>query len=548
MSKFEIGRYAAAGYPVLAVETHEEERLVRETVAAFKVAGGSSRHILLWDIIGGLRTCTSHDGPDESKVYQLLEQPVAVPEAEQGLEGAVRFLLHDTSYAQHRAILILRDPHPLLNDPGTVRLLRVVQPALKERGHLVLMVAPQWSLPSDLRCEVTLLDFPLPEPASLEAAVEEFVKTNVADVEGSPYGGLTLPDHIKTASAEALQGLTHTQAENALSLAVTTMSAYGGIALDGKFVQLLFQEKVQQLKTGLLEYLPTGNLPPVAGLGPLREWAQTRRFSFTKDAREMGLPYPLGAVLVGVPGCGKTVMAGEFARIFNLPLFKLDIGRLFASKVGETESLTREVIRQMNSLGGAVVLIDELEQSLSKNATSGGGDSGTSSRMFGTLLNWLSTKTCPVFLVATSNNIDSLPPQLTRVGRFDAIFWVDLPTVLERQAILQLKFKPYHEMTLETVIMAARQTEGYTGAELTALVTETTLRYFGSSDRKESDTYGRFLLDNLALVKPQQNGKEKMKQMRETVEARGWLRANPADKESKLTAKIGGRKLNIGNN
>lgn len=542
---FDLKRYAAAGYPVVAVETYEEERVVKAIVDSFKVEGGMSRHVLLWDMVGGLRECTQEQGKESP--LKLLDQPVGNPNTNGSLEGAVNLLLNNEAYRNRSAVLVLLDPHPVLNDPGVIRLLRVVQPALKDRGHLLVMVAPSWNIPSDLRCEVTLLDFKLPTAAALEDTVEQFIKTNVVEVEGSRYVGLTMPNTVKTAAAEAVQGLTSMQVENALSLAVTTMSANGGLQLDGNFVRLLFKEKVQQLKTGLLEYIPTENCGSVGGLQPLRDWATTRRFSFTKQAREMGLPYPNGVVLVGVPGCGKTLMAGEFSRIFNLPLFKLDIGRLFASKVGETESLTREVIRQMDSIGGAVILLDEAEKSLSKNATSGGGDSGTSSRMFGTLLNWLSTKQCPVFLVATSNNIDAMPPELTRVGRFDATFWVDLPTRLERELILQLNFKPHHGVSKEALPVLAEKLEGYTGAEIVALVNETTLRWFGGQ-KEDQPTYDYFLLNNLDLVKPQQNGKEAMKQMRETVEARGWLRANPANREVKTTAGKPARKLNLHNN
>lgn len=537
----DIKRYAAAGYPVLAVETYEEERLVRAVVDAFKIEGGASRHILLWDIIGGLRTCTQDSNPKKANdPIQLLAEPRSKPDVGPDLNDAlVKTLVGNQTYRDRKAVLVLLDAHTQIQDPATQRMIRVMQPALKSLGHMLVMAAPAWSIPSDLRCDVTMVDFALPTLPELEEMLEHFIQTNVRDAEDSAYKTLILPEVIKTQASEALQGLTSTQVENAISLAVTTLTSNGGLNLDAHFVQLLFKEKVQQLRLGMLEYMPTENMPKVAGLTALRDWATTRKFSFTKAAREFGLPYPTGAVLVGVPGCGKTIMAGEIARTFNLPLFKLDIGRLFASKVGETESLTREVIKQMNSIGGAVILLDEMEKSLSKNATSGGGDSGTSSRMFGTLLNWLSTKTCPVFILATSNNIDALPPELTRVGRFDAIFWVDLPTKAEREMILKLNFKEHHQVDKEALPVLAEQTEGYTGAELVALVNETTLRWFGGQRQNHKSYYG-FLLDNLHLVKPQQNGKEQMKQMRETVESRGWLRANQATKE---TTVIKGRKL-----
>lgn len=532
MKQFDLRRYADAGYSLLAVETHEEERLLQElTTQMTNNSDQSDRHLLVWDCIGGLSSLTEQHTSAGSSVALLPGlQPVtglSTPE----LLGVLSHFTQSQKYRRNdlgninQAVLVLLDVHRHLEDPHVLRWFRTAHGMLREQGHLIILVSPSWKMPTELRCEVTQMELELPQRASLLQQITKFIQTNVRESGPEHYRTLEFPEDIKQLAAEALQGLTSMQAANALSLVLITMTRNGQtLKLDGEFVRQLFEEKIQQLKSGILEYMPPDRLAQVAGLNALRAWVATRKFSFTEAAREMGLPYPNGVALVGVPGCGKTIMAREIATQFNLPLYKLDIGRLFASKVGETEALTREVIRQMDSIGGAVILLDEIEKHLSINATSGAGDSGTSSRMFGTLLNWMSSKQCPVFLVATSNNMDALPPELTRPGRFDAVFWVDVPTLEERVGILRLQFKPHHEMSDSAIEQLASQTEGYTGAELAALVQESTLRFF-SGARAGHSSYGSYLLSNLQLVRPQQANKESVLVLRGKVDARGWLRA-----------------------
>lgn len=522
----ELIKYLDAGYPLLAVESYEEERLITQVLNLLSLPGCKmSRRLMIWDLASGCQRFTEVTVEDETNVLSLLDAPIGIAKTSDPA-APLDYLTHGES-STVPGLLVMLDAHPYFQDPGLVRALRAKLPALRAQGSAVLLVAPQWTIPMELRKDVLLLDFKMPDVRQLQGRIRSFINCNLKNK--PKYKDLEVSDAVLNSSAEALLGLTANQAEDALSLVLVGNSRSRDLVFDDQIVTQLFQAKVDQLKVGLLEYIPPGSLQEVAGLQPLCQWAQRRKFCFTEAARQAGLPNAKGVCLVGYPGCGKTIMAAKIAKIFNLPLFKLDIGRLFASKVGETESLTREVIRQMEGIGSACILLDELEQFLSKNATSGGGDSGTSSRMFGTLLNWLSTKTCPVFLIATSNNLDALPPQLTRIGRFDAIFWVDLPNDQDRKEILALNLGS--DAATADMSKLVRQTEGFTGAELFALVQETKLEFL--SNPENTGTYLEFLQANTDMVKPQYLDHAEFTAMRKQATSKGWLKASGEQKTKK---------------
>lgn len=336
---------------MLGIETHEEGRLVEDVVATLQ-EGGLTHEIFSWDQVSGVMEHTQVGVADDK--ITLLDKPKSLSERIRldDLAGTLKLLLNDSETPQ---ILILKDFHPFLESSDIVRLLRTLVVHYKANHRTVLMVSPQLKVPLELNRDFTMMDYDLPTRNDHKALLEGFVRTNVNTEAG--FENLVFHPEVLSQASESLMGLTANQAENAISLAVTRGAPMVEL-LGDDLVKALFREKVAQLRQGTLEYLDPAKQPSIGGLGPLREWARKRKYEFSEDARKEGLPYARGVLLTGVPGCGKTLMASEFARVFGMPLYRLDIGRLFASKVGETEALTREVIRQMDSLGAACILVD----------------------------------------------------------------------------------------------------------------------------------------------------------------------------------------------
>jgi SpoVK/Ycf46/Vps4 family AAA+-type ATPase len=238
-------------------------------------------------------------------------------------------------------------------------------------------------------------------------------------------------------------------------------------------VPLVLEEKRQVIrKSGLLEYFAAdARLADVGGLASLKTWLSRRRNAFGEAARTFGLPEPKGLLLLGVQGCGKSLTAKAVAASWELPLLRLDMGRIFSGLVGSSEENLRRAIRVAESVAPVVLWVDEIEKGLSGMGGSGTADAGVSARVFGALLTWLQEKTAPVFVVATANRIEALPPELLRKGRFDEIFFIDLPEAAERAEILGIHLaKRRRDPAAFQLPALAERTGGFSGAELEGLV------------------------------------------------------------------------------
>ncbi len=277
------------------------------------------------------------------------------------------------------------------------------------------------------RGDVTVLDMPLPEEIEYNGILESLIDR----VKDNPRIIVNLNEDDKDKLVKACQGLTRCEAENAMYKAVVSRGR-----LDSRDVDAILSEKEQIIrKSGILEYTASvESFGSVGGLGNLKKWLRQRNSGFTQKARDFGLPNPRGVLLVGVPGCGKSLCAKAVAAEWQKPLLKFDIGRVFGKYVGESEERMRKAIAVAEGVAPAILWVDELEKALA-GATGGGGDSGVSSRVFGSLLTWMEEKDKPVFVVATANDISRIPPELLRKGRMDEIFFVDLPTPQERAEI-----------------------------------------------------------------------------------------------------------------
>ena len=358
------------------------------------------------------------------------------------------------------ALVVLKDFHPYLSEAPVVRALRELAQDLKSTYTTVILLSPVLQIPVELEKDVSVLDVPLPTFRDLYQLLKEIV----AVVRQGRKASVDLSRDQAEAIIKAAQGLTLSEAENAFAKAI----ANDGV-LDADDVKLVLDEKRQVIrKSGLLEFVGVEeNLGTVGGLETLKQWLSDRAAAFGEPARKFGIPAPKGLLLLGVQGCGKSLTAKCIANQWSLPLLRLDMGRIFSTFIGSSEENLRRAIRVAESVAPAVLWVDEIEKGLAGSASSGIVDGGVTARVFGAFLTWLQEKTAPVFVVATANKIEALPPELLRKGRFDEIFFIDLPAMAERREIwaihLQRRKRDPASFDLGDL---AQMSEGYSGAEI----------------------------------------------------------------------------------
>lgn len=332
----------------------------------------------------------------------------------------------------------------------------------------VIFLASELLIPETMQKEITILDMPLPTLSEIKAKFDKMITQNTQiDTSG-------LDEEGKEKLCKAAMGLTLQEAENAFALAMVN---------DGKVdvsdLDIILSEKMQVIKkTGILEFINTDiKISDVGGLENLKSWLNKRNNSWSESAKKYCLPAPKGVLITGVPGCGKSLTAKAMSAAWQLPLLKLDFGKIFSGIVGSSEENMRKAIKTAEAVAPSILWVDEIEKSLS--GLNSNGDSGTSSRIFGTFLTWMQEKTAPVFVIATANNINSLPAELLRKGRFDEIFFVDLPTQREREEIFKLHLSKRLkdkdvaskiEINSDLYKQLAQMTEGFVGAEIEQVV------------------------------------------------------------------------------
>ncbi|HUA68522.1 MAG TPA: AAA family ATPase [Candidatus Saccharimonadales bacterium] len=328
------------------------------------------------------------------------------------------------------AIFIFKDFHPFLtkNNFAVTRKLKEIALHLKNSFKTILLVSPVLEIPAELEKEITLLNHPLPARDDLSALLAKII----ADVKQFHQVKIDLDDAGRERLLQAALGLTLGEAENVFAKIIVQDER-----LSSEDVNEVFAEKQQIIrKSGLLEYYATDeNFANVGGLSVLKEWLAKRAVAFSNEARTFGLPFPKGILMLGVQGCGKSLCAKAVSNLWQLPLLRFDMGRMFGSLVGSSEENVRRAIAVAESVAPAILWVDEIDKAFAGSQGSGATDGGTTARVFGTFLTWLSEKTAPVFVVATANDISQLPPELLRKGRLDEIFFVDLPSPEERKEI-----------------------------------------------------------------------------------------------------------------
>jgi ATP-dependent 26S proteasome regulatory subunit len=434
----ELDTLIRARYPLLYLVSYEEARLDAVLEELARVHG---KQLLSWSVTRGLRGATG-----AAPAAEATREPLAAIAAVEKLSDP--------------SLVVLKDFHPFLSDPSTVRALRELAHGLKSTYTTVILLSPVLVIPPELEKELTVLDVPLPTAADLIGLLKEIVTV----LREGKRAEVDLTRENAEQLVKSAMGLTLSEAENAFARAVANDGR-----LDADDVALVLEEKRQVIrKSGLLEYHPASSqLADVGGLDGLKTWLARRQAAFGEAARRFGLPEPRGLLLLGVQGCGKSLTAKAIAGAWRLPLLRLDIGRIFSGLIGSSEENLRKAIRVAESVAPVVLWVDEIEKALSGSASSGMSDGGVAARLFGALLTWLAEKTAPVFVVATANRIDQLPPELLRKGRFDEIFFVDLPAVPERREIFAIHLRRRgRKPEAYDLARLAELATGFSGAEI----------------------------------------------------------------------------------
>lgn len=438
----EIEVLIRAKYPILYIVSWEERRVEE---ALQKVCQDRGRTLHTWTITQGMRPeVVRTSGP-------------AKPSALAGELEALALVYE----AAENTVFLLKDFHPYMRDPRVIRLLRDLALRIRGRSQTLVLLAPSLNLPTDLEKDVTVIDFALPDAAEIETTLDKVVEA----VKDNPNVKSKLKESERERIVKSAQGLTLDEIESVLARSLVEKKCFD--------LDAILEEKKQIIrKSGLLEYYPPENqLTDVGGMELLKEWLTKRSESFSDKARKFGLPAPKGILLLGVQGCGKSLLAKAVAAEWNLPMLKLDVGRIFGSLVGQSEDNIRKAIKVAESVAPCVLWADELEKGFAGVSGSGVSDSGTTARVFATFLTWMQEKTAPVFLIATANDVTALPPEMLRKGRFDEIFFVDLPDANEREHIFAIHLVKRHRKPGDYNLRElADLTKGFSGAEIEQIV------------------------------------------------------------------------------
>ncbi len=495
----EIEILIRARYPIIYLVSWEEKRTV-DVLSA--IARSSSKGLYTWTITDGLTSPTLG-----GRFPDTLKDPMQV--------------LEHIKTSKESAVYVLKDFHPLMEDFRIVRKLKDLAGEIKTSHKTLIILGSELKIPPEMEKEITVVDYPLPGYGDLKQLLDKLVES----VSRNPRVVIELSPEVEEKIIKAALGLTMMEAENVFARAVVMNSHLGQEDID-----VILSEKEQIIrKTGMLEYFHTSEqFSSVGGLDYLKGWLIKRESAFTQKARDYGLPQPKGILLLGVQGCGKSLCAKVVSSLWNLPLLRLDMGAIFSGVIGSSEGNVRKAIKMAESLSPCILWIDEIEKGFSGMKSSGMSDGGTTARVFGTLLSWMQEKTSPVFVIATANDISQLPPELLRKGRFDEIFFVDLPTLDERLQIFDIHLRKRNREPEKFEIHRLSQVSaGFSGAEIEQAIISAMYDSFSQSREVETGDIQNALMETFPLSRTME---EKISHLRRWADQRA-RKASPAGEE-----------------
>jgi SpoVK/Ycf46/Vps4 family AAA+-type ATPase len=440
----ELNLFLKARYPILYVNTLEEERV--EYVIRKSIKSNLNRSIYSWDFVDGYTNNPNNQGFGKRNPLQALE-------------------LIERLNEQTPALFILKDFNRFLTDLTVSRKLRNISRILKLQPKTIIIIGSELSIPKELQDLITNLQFQLPSELEIQYELTRLVNSLNIEVENELFENLI----------RACQGLSLERIRRVFSKIIATYKT-----IDLNSISVLLIEKKQIIgQTEILEYWSVNEkIINLGGLNNLKDWLKKRQSAFSIQASNYGLPTPRGLLLVGIQGTGKSLTAKAIANEWQLPLLKLDVGKLFGGIVGESESKLRQMINVAESISPCILWIDEIDKAFTN--VDNKGDGGTSNRILGTFISWLSEKTKPVFVIATANNIDILPLEIIRKGRFDEVFFLDLPRKDEREEIFKIHLKEFRPNSWELFdyVKLAELSNSFSGAEIRQSIIEAMYQAF----------------------------------------------------------------------
>lgn len=440
----ELNLYLKARYPILYITSIEEERV--EYVIRKNIKTTLKRSIFTWDFVDGYTGNPNHKNFADRNPLKALE--------------FIERLNPETP-----AVFILKDYNRFISDLTISRKLRNLSRVLKLQPKTIIIIGSELNIPKELQDLITVLQFKFPSEYEINKELDRLIKALKIQVDPK----------VSEILVRSCQGLSLERIRRVLSKIIASYRT-----LDEKSIPILLTEKKQIInQTEILEYWsPHEEIQSLGGFKNLKDWLKKRHTAFGLQAMNYGLPLPRGLLLIGLQGTGKSLTAKAIANEWQLPLLKLDVGKLFGGLVGESESRLRQMIIVSEMISPCILWIDEIDKAFSNSDIK--GDSGTSNRVLGTFISWLSEKTKPVFVIATANNIDSLPLEIIRKGRFDEVFFLDLPQETERKEIFKIHLQQFRPNNWEhfNLQLLAEQTEFFSGAEIRQTIIEAMYQAF----------------------------------------------------------------------
>ena len=436
----ELNLFLKSRYPILYINTVEEDRV--EYIIRKNIKSRLNRSVYTWDFVDGYTNNPNNEGFGKRNPLQALE-------------------LIEKLNSETPAIFILKDFNKFFTDLTISRKLRNINRFLKLQPKTIIIIGSEYNIPKELTDLVTLLYFTLPDKKEIDNELIRLIKTLNLSIGTDSE----LFDNL----SRSCQGLSLERIRRVLSKIIATHKR-----IDRNSIEILFSEKKQIIsQTEILEYCSTKEtIDNLGGLSVLKEWLKKRQSAFSIQAYNYGLPTPRGLLLLGIQGTGKSLTSKAIADEWKLPLLKLDVGKLFGGIVGESESRLRKMIEVTETIAPCILWIDEIDKAFNNNDNK--GDSGTSSRILATFISWLSEKTKPVFIIATANSIDNLPIEILRKGRFDEIFFLDLPEKDERKEIFKILLQNFRSASWENYDYEklASMSKNFSGSEIRQAIIE----------------------------------------------------------------------------
>jgi len=462
----ELALFLKARYPIIYIKTVEEERV--EYIIRKNIKTNLNRSIYSWDFVDGYTNNPNNDGFAKRNPLQALE-------------------LIEKLNPETPALFLLKDFNRFLSDLSISRKLRNISRILKLQPKTILIIGSDLTIPSELQDLITIINFKLPSEDEISSELLRLRQSLNLKIETEVFESLT----------QACQGLSLERIRRVLSKVIASYKT-----IDENSINVLLSEKKQIIsQTEILEYCSVSEqIINLGGLDNLKDWLKKRKTAFSVQASNYGLPTPRGLLLIGIQGTGKSLTAKAIANDWQLPLLKLDVGKLFGGIVGESESRLRQMINVTETVAPCILWIDEIDKAFSN--IEGKGDSGTSNRVLATFISWLSEKTKPVFVISTANNIDLLPLEMLRKGRFDEIFFLDLPRESEREEIFKIHLQEFRPNSWEDFNYSklAKLSETFSGAEIRQSIIEAMYQAFYEKREFTTDDVCLSLKDLIPLA------------------------------------------------